>query len=274
MEYACENSYWASVYDVLYFNDGGMSVQYNVKVDVFEGPLDLLLHLINRFEIDIYDIPVADITEQYLLYIHAMKELQLDVASEYLVMAATLLAIKSKMLLPKQEEDFSSELELIDEEDPRDELMQKLIEYRKYKEAAHELKEMEKERSQIFTKPPSDLSKFAEKLPDTTKPLDVNIYDMLAAFQKLLRRKKLQRPLHTKVARTEIPIETRMEEIIQELKTIKGKKNFFDLFPYQDKEHIVVTFLAILELMKKNLVFIEQEDNFADILVSGVKEVC
>lgn len=247
-----------------------MNVQYNVKVDVFEGPLDLLLHLINRFEIDIYDIPVAEITEQYMLYIHAMKELQLDVASEYLVMAATLLAIKSKMLLPKQEEDFSDELLDEAEDDPRDELMQKLIEYRKYKEAAYELKELEKERNQIFTKPPSDLTEYVEKNSEVNRSLDVNIYDMLGAYQKLLRRKKLQKPLHTKVSRAEIPIEMRMKEIIQELKTFKGKKNFFDLFPYPEKEHIVVTFLAILELMKKNLIVIEQENNFADILISGI----
>ena len=113
---------------------------YSVKVDAFEGPLDLLLHLINQEELDIYDIPVARITDQYLHYIHTMNDLELDIASEYLVMAATLLAIKSKMLLPKESTElFEDEWSMDAEDDPRDELMYQLIEYRKYKEAAETL---------------------------------------------------------------------------------------------------------------------------------------
>ncbi|MGJ7919928.1 segregation/condensation protein A [Neobacillus sp. LXY-4] len=248
-------------------------MQYNVKIDAFEGPLDLLLHLINRLEIDIYDIPVSEITEQYLLYIHAMKELQLDVASEYLVMAATLLAIKSKMLLPKYEEEILDEdLELEYEDDPRDELVERLIEYRKYKEAAQDLKTLEEQRSLIYTKAPSDLSDLTT-VRQETKDLNVSLYDMLGAFQKLLRRKKLQKPLPTKITKQEIPIQTRMNEIIIELKNIKGRKNFFDLFPYPDRGHIVVTFLAILELMKRKEINVEQEQNFADIFVSACEGV-
>jgi segregation and condensation protein A len=246
-----------------------MKVQYNVKIESFEGPLDLLLHLINRLEIDIYDIPVAEITEQYMLFIRAMKELELDVASEYLVMAATLLAIKSKMLLPKQEEIFEEDLVSdYEDDDPREELMHRLIEYRKYKEAAQDLKLLEEERSHVYTKPPSDMSEYSNQSDFQPQTLDVNLYDMLGAFQKLLRRKKLQKPMSTKITRQEIPIEKRMEEIIIELKNGVGKKNFFDLFPYHIKDHIVVTFLAILELMKNDRVFIEQEDNFSDIFVS------
>ncbi|MCA1030583.1 segregation/condensation protein A [Bacillus timonensis] len=248
-------------------------MQYNVKIDAFEGPLDLLLHLINRLEIDIYDIQVAAITEQYMLYIQAMKELQLDVASEYLVMAATLLAIKSKMLLPKQEIDMNDDLHLELEEDPREELMQRLIEYRKYKEAALDLKSLEHERGQVYTKPPSDLSEFSKEVKNDYSNLDVNLYDMLGALQKLLRRKKLQKPMHTKIARQEVPIEQRMNEILEELKTYKKRINFFHLFPHQEKVHIVVTFLAILELMKKNLILIEQENNFSEIFISSKEEV-
>jgi segregation and condensation protein A len=249
--------------------NGGMNVQYNVKIDAFEGPLDLLLHLINRYEIDIYNIPVSEITGQYMEYIHAMQELQLDIASEYLVMAATLLAIKSKMLLPKHEEELLDE-EISDlAEDPREELMHRLLEYKKYKEAAHELKKREEDRSLLFTKPPSDMSAYASELEIEKRPLDVTVYDMLGALSKLLRRKKLQKPLHTKVARQEIPIERRMEEILGELQKTKTRKSFFDLFPYYDREHIVVTFLAILELMKKDLIIIEQERNFADIFIAS-----
>jgi segregation and condensation protein A len=244
-------------------------VHYNVKIDVFEGPLDLLLHLINRLEIDIYDIPVAQITEQYLMYIKTMTELKLDLASEFLVMAATLLAIKSQMLLPKQEiETFEEDIPF--DEDPRNELVERLIEYRKYKEAAHDLKEMEEERSLMYTKPPSDLTEFAkDKLPEK-KEIHVSLYDMLAAFQKLMRRKKLQRPLTTKIARQEISIEKRMLEILNDLKEFQGRKNFNDLFPFPDKEHIVVTFLAILELIKRKEIDVEQTQNFGEIFVEAV----
>lgn len=249
-------------------------MQYNVKIDAFEGPLDLLLHLINRLEIDIYDIPVSEITEQYLMYIHTMKELQLDVASEFLVMAATLLAIKSKMLLPKHEEELhDEEFELESDVDPRDELVERLIEYRKYKEAAQDLKSLEEERSLIYTKAPSDLSEITSTIKQDTKELNVSLYDMLGAFQKLLRRKKLQKPIPTKITKQEIPIQTRMNEILSELKTFKGRRSFFELFPYRERGHIVVTFLAILELMKRKEIHVEQEHNFSDIFVSAsVKE--
>jgi len=258
-----------SILDGSGFENGGMKVQYSVKIDAFEGPLDLLLHLINRYEIDIYNIPVAEITEQYMNYIHAMQELELDIASEYLVMAATLLAIKSKMLLPKHEEELADDMVEAYEEDPREELLHRLLEYKKFKEAAQELKKREEERALLFTKPPSDLSAFAAESEAEMRPLDVSIYDMLGALSKLMRRKKLQKPLQTKITRQEISIEKRMDEIILELKKENKRKNFNELFPYFERGHIVVTFLAILELMKKNLIIIEQERNFADIFISS-----
>src|SRR5690554_302156 len=136
-----------------------MADSYKVKLETFEGPLDLLLHLVNELEIDIYDIPVAEITEQYLNYIHTMQRIELNIASEYLVMAATLLEIKSAMLLPKkeviQEDDY--------EEDPREDLVNRLIEYRKYKEAAEQLKEKELEENQLFTRPPIQLDEWITK---------------------------------------------------------------------------------------------------------------
>lgn len=162
---------------------------YEVKLEAFTGPLDLLLHLIHRLEIDIYDIPMAELTAQYIDHIHAMKELELNEASEYLVMAATLLAIKSRMLLPIHEGEIEDAEFEVDAPDPREELVTKLIEYKKYKEAATELKNLESERAQVFTRPPSDLSGF---IPDEQLVLfdvNVNVYDMLSAFQKMLRRK-------------------------------------------------------------------------------------
>ncbi|WLR49634.1 segregation/condensation protein A [Bacillus tianshenii] len=247
-------------------------MEYNVKIDAFEGPLDLLLHLINRYEIDIYDIPVAQITEQYMGYIHAMQELRLDVASEYLVMAATLLAIKSQMLLPSYEEEIlDDELEMgQDEEDPREELMRRLIEYRKYKQAAETLQDFEAERSQIYTRPPAVVE--VEEGERAENPVEgVSLYDMLGALQKLMKRKRIDSLKETKVTRQEIPIQARMKEIITTIRQNKGKQNFYSLFPYPDKSHIVVTFLAVLELMKNQQIICMQEKNFEDIWLYGTE---
>ncbi|PKC51255.1 segregation and condensation protein ScpA, partial [Rhizophagus irregularis] len=129
-------------------------MSYEVKLDAFTGPLDLLLHLIHRLEIDIYDIPMAELTAQYIDHIHAMQELELNEASEYLVMAATLLAIKSRMLLPIHEGEMEDAEFEVDGPDPREELVNKLIEYKRYKEAAYELKNLESDRALVFTRPP------------------------------------------------------------------------------------------------------------------------
>lgn len=240
-------------------------MEYNVKIDLFEGPLDLLLHLINRYEINIYDIPVKVITEQYLFYIHTMKELQLDVASEYLVMAATLLAIKSKMLLPPtNNEEDDEELFFDDGEDPRDALVEQLLEYKKYKEAATVLKEKEEERGLLFTKAPSDLSDYTSK-ESITSLAPLSVYDLIGAYQKLLRRKKLKRPLQTTITKQDIPIEERMNEILKRIS--KSRTRFEDLFPYEDKFEIVITFLSILELMKTNKIHVEQQSNFSSIYI-------
>ena len=246
-------------------------MSYNIKIDAFEGPMDLLLHLINRLEIDIYDIPMAEITDQYLGYIHTMQHLELDIASEYLVMAATLLAIKSKMLLPKHEDEpILDENDEGYELDPRDELVEKLLEYKKYKQAASSFKSLEEERSLMFTKPPSDLSEYVKEAVVDHQNLDVSLYDMLGALQKLLRRQKLQKPLLTKVTKQEISIEKRMTEILYDLHSFKGRrKNFYELFSEPVKGHVIITFLALLELMKKNEVIVEQQNNFSEIWIAA-----
>lgn len=250
-------------------------MQYSVKLDAFEGPLDLLLHLINRYEIDIYDIPVSKITEQYLLYIHTMKELQLDIASEYLVMAATLLSIKSKMLLPERESEELFDDEQLDyEEDPRDELMERLIEYKQFKEAASSLKEKESDRAQIFSKPPTSMELQLNELENERElTIDVSLYDMLSALQKLMKRNKIQKPVQAKITRQEISIEDKMSDVLNQLSLSKGRKNFLDFFDNPDKGVVVTTFLAVLELMKTKKVIVEQENNFKDLFVQKVDEV-
>ncbi|MBM7569776.1 segregation/condensation protein A [Aquibacillus albus] len=239
-----------------------MHSTYQVKLDAFEGPLDLLLHLINQYEIDIYDIPVAQITEQYMVYIRTMQQLELNIASEYLVMAATLLAIKSQQLLPNQELELEDEQY---EEDPREELMRRLIEYRKYKDAAYQLKEKELDANQIYTRPPKAFEEFNEK--PTVVQGELSIYDMIAAMSKVFQRKQWNQPIETKIQRSEIPIKQRMEEVLVQVRKKKTGVKFFELFPFPSRSHIVVTFIAILELMKSREIYCVQENHFEELLV-------
>ena len=247
-------------------------MSYEVKTEAFEGPLDLLLHLINRLEIDIYDIKMAEITSQYMEHIHAMRVLELNEASEYLVMAATLLSIKSKMLLPIHQDDEMEDDFDISMNDPRDELVLKLIEYKKYKEAASSLHELEESRNLFYTRPPTDLSEYQDNQQLALFELEVNVYDMLGAFQKMLRRKQMNAPLQTRVSRQEISIKDQMKSVVSILKSNGGRLSFYDLFPTRDKTTIVTTFLSLLELMKRQIVQVEQKHNFEDLLVQLRKE--
>lgn len=245
-------------------------MQYSVKLQTFEGPLDLLLHLIQKNDLDLYDIPVKEITEQYMIYIRTMQILQLDIASEYLVMAATLLHMKSQMLLPAQEEEIGEDdLEYEDSEYLREELMQRLIEYKKFKEAAGELKEREKVRSDLFSKPMSDLTPFLKDDHDSegASSMNVSIYDMLQAFQKMMKRKQKPISAFSKIQREDIPIDEKMAQIMAELSRSQGKKRFSELFEKEERYHVVIVFLALLELMKANVVVCDQENNFADIMI-------
>ncbi|MFM1652774.1 segregation/condensation protein A [Brevibacillus sp. B_LB10_24] len=242
-------------------------MSYSIKLDSFEGPLDLLLHLIDKAEVDIYDIPIAEITEQYLQTIHAMQELQLEVASEFVVMAATLLSIKSKMLLPKKEEHvFQPLLDIdVEEVDPRDELVQRLLEYKRFKLIAEQLREMETGRSQVFTRPAEDLTPYIRE--EEPPVVGVTLYDLMSALEKLLARKRDDEPM-TKVSRDEVSIKDRMKEIRQLLKVGGGMIRFFQLFsPSASRTEIVTTFLALLELMKAKRVTCVQNQLFTDILI-------
>ncbi|GAA4709429.1 segregation/condensation protein A [Brevibacillus fulvus] len=244
-------------------------MSYSIKLESFEGPLDLLLHLIDKAEVDIYDIPIAEITEQYLSTIDTMHALQLDVASEFVVMAATLLSIKSKMLLPKKEEHvFQPLFEMdVEEVDPREELVQRLLEYKRYKQLAEQLREMEIGRSQVYTRPPEDLTPFIKEEEKTIQ--DVTLYDLLSALEKMVQRIKTKEPL-TKVSRDEISIKDRMREIREMLRAGGGMVRFSQLFAVSaSRTEIVTTFLALLELMKAKQVTCIQNQLFQDILISG-----
>lgn len=235
-------------------------MDYKITIDNFSGPLDLLLHFIKQSDIDITEISILEITKQYLDYIEQQERMNLNIASEYLVMAATLIEMKSHILLPKrkQEEDDTFE------EDPREVLIQRLIEYKKYKEMTKSFKELESERNTIYTKLPEDLRAFQEV--DTNYEGDVGLEDLLKAFQKFLDRKKLEKPLVTKVTKKELSVSKRSTEIRTLLKK-KGKVEFEELFEIYNKEYVVVTFLSILDMAKKQELTIKQEENFSKIVV-------
>lgn len=245
----------------------------DIKLDTFEGPLDLLLHLIDRAEVDIYDIPVVEITDQYMSHLYIMQELQLDVASEFLVMAATLLAIKSKMLLPKREEAMYDEWGIEpyeEEEDPREELVQRLLEYKKYKKLAETFREREKEQSRVYTRPAEDLSQF---IPEEENPIsNVTIYDLVDALQKAFKRVN-RKEQTVKVQRDEISLKDRIAEIDKLLTVAGGQVYFSQLFTEKEsKIEIVTTFLALLEMMKKRTVACQQDGLFAEIVVLRMQE--
>lgn len=245
-----------------------MNVTFKLKV--FEGPLDLLLHLIDQAEIDIYDIPIHEITEQYLEYLATMQELELEVTSEFLVMAATLLSIKSKMLLPKPpaEPDFDDPWMEEDGEDPRAELVQRLIEYRKYKEIAEQLREREEQRSLVVTREPIDLSPYMKNIPDN--PVEgLTPADLLLAFRKVLR-KQAGRNLVAKIRRDELSVKDRIRQVVEVLREQGGKLMFSSLLgDMRTREDVVVTFLALLELMKMKKVVCYQYNLFEDIVIQA-----
>ena len=231
-------------------------MSYEVRIDAFEGPLDLLLHLLKEAKVNIYDIKIAEITQQYLDYIHAMEDLKLEIASEYLVMAATLIEIKSKSLLPKQVVEIEDEYE----EDSREALIQRLVEYQQYKEVTKELRELEEERGQFFTKPPIDFSDYIDQ--EAKLPQNLQVEQLISAFEKLLRRHKL--------AKQNISVEERMRSLGQQLK-YKKRVAFISLFDRFDKEYIVVTFLALLELVKGNQISISQQNYYEDLYISSLE---
>ena len=237
-------------------------MEYEVKIDSFEGPLDLLLHLVKESKVDIWDIKIVDITEQYLNYIQAMEKLNLNIASEYLVMASELIEMKSKMLLPRIKDE-----EEMEEEDPREVLIRRLVEYQKYKDMTKNFKELESLRHEFYTKAPESLKEYAEE--GTVVSGEVTLDDLMLAFQKFLERKKASQPLSTTVTKKEITVEERRKSIRSILKK-KGKVDFFELFEVVTKEYIVVTFLAILEMARKSEVMIYQENDFEQIIVEVV----
>ena len=247
-----------------------MSV-YQVKLPIFEGPFDLLYHLIEEQKLNIWDIPIASITAQYLDYIHMMEILDMEVASGFLVMAATLLEIKSKTLLPQDkpedmpdDDDFDEEMF---EEDARLQLVEKLLEYRKFKMVAQQLREMERSASRIFTR-----SSKVERQPEEILEVNIGALDLLNIYQGLVKR-RINPPIH-RVVLEKIGIVDRIKEIKNMLRSFKGSLNFSELLKDKNSRYDqVLSFMAILEMSKAGEISILQPGNFKPIKLKSLKTV-
>ncbi len=230
---------------------------YKVKLEIFEGPLDLLLYLIKKEEIDIYDIPIAKITDQYLEYMELMKLLDLNIAGEFLVMAATLIHIKSKMLLPPEQVEGEEK----EEEDPRAELVKRLLEYKKFKEAASQLSQMESHHKHFFSRvgPGANI----DELEVTSGFFEASLFDLITAFTKVL--KDVPKEAFHQVIKDEFTVSEKIHDILHML--VKSKVMYFnDLFKAARTKYEVITiFLALLELIKIMEVVVRQLTPFGEI---------
>ncbi|MFB9769515.1 segregation and condensation protein A [Lactiplantibacillus modestisalitolerans] len=226
-----------------------------IKISEFEGPLDLLLHLIRQNKMDIYDIPIAAITQQYLDYLHSMQQLKLDIAGDYLVMAATLMTIKSRYLLPQPEPEDDLDADEA-EDDPRDALVAQLLAYKVYQEAAGELRVKEQARHQHFTRAamlvPKDVA-----TPQLTAGITLD--DLQSAFRQLVAKRRRARPLTKTVTTETINIDERMTQIKTRVAGAPQGVNFADLFEVTaSDEMLVTTFMAVLELTKQAQLVLRQ----------------
>lgn len=226
------------------------------NVERFEGPLDLMLHLIREQELDIFDLDLDILTRQYLLYIEQMENLELEVESEYLVELATLVEYKSKKLIPKDESRIEDEYE----EDPKERLVKRLLEYQKYKEISKTLYEAYSDRSYQLSKPISDGEEF--KAEETNSPYDGNPNDLLKAMSRVIRRLELSKPIETKYTSKELSVDDRILVIKARLKDLGDNFNFETLTEDCKEVHeVIVTFLAVLDLAKNHILFFTTDEN-------------
>jgi len=240
-------------------------MSYKIKLEIFEGPLDLLLYLVKKDHLNIYDIPIAQVTEQYLSYLELMRLLDLNIAGEFLVMTATLVQIKSKMLLPQPPQESFEELQ----EDPRLELARRLEEYQRFKEIAQGLREMEENQQQVFKRPKVEPQTFLGQ-EDKEVYFEASIFDLINVFSKAL--KDAPRELFYEVVKDEFTMEEKIHQILHLLVNEPAIKlqSLFD--KAKNKFEIIVTFLAILELIRLKEIIVRQKSLFSDIEVLRNKE--
>ncbi len=246
-------------------------MSYKIKLQVFEGPLDLLIYLVKKDHLNIYDIPIAQVTEQYLAYLELMKLLDLNIAGEFLVMAATLMQIKSKMLLPADETKGPEE----EVEDPRAELVRRLLEYEKFKEIAENLRKRESERQELFSRPKAQFSKEkeaegAEKDIPEEVYFEASLFDLISAFSRAMEN--VPKDIFYEVIKDEFTVEEKIHQTLHYL-LVKSRIGLGELFAQaKNKVEIVVTFLAVLELIRMKEALAVQKGPFQDIEIIRNKE--
>lgn len=242
---------------------------YRVQLNNFEGPLDLLLFFIKRDELDIYDIPISYITEQFLEFVNLMEELDIDVASEFVLMASVLMSVKAKMMLPREDLDT----EVIDETDPRYELVQKLLEYKRYKEMAEKMADIDEETRKKYTRGFYEADD-VEKQATGEALKDVTLFDLISAFKKVLTDIERKNIVH-RVERVEATIEQQASYVLKTLQT-GGKQSFQKLcMAITNRVIVVVTFLAVLEMIKEQQInlFLEEDPTEFYIDLKPVNEI-
>jgi segregation and condensation protein A len=236
-------------------------MEYSVNINVFQGPFDLLYHLIEKKEIDIYDIPIAEITDQYIEYLEQMIQFNMNVASEFILMASTLIEIKSQMLLPQKEKS----------EDPRQELVNKLLEYKLFKDVSETLKKYEDESSYFFSKPKEELALTSDVKVEQLSLNEINIYELYNVFLSLIKNQNIKIvPEDTfKVYRENYSVKDCVDELLNKLK-LSGRVSLFSTFREKQqitKEYVITTFLAVLEISNKQGMKIYQDDTYSDIII-------
>lgn len=238
-------------------------MDYSVNINVFQGPFDLLFHLIEKKEIDIYDIPISEITDQYLDYLEQMMQFNMNVASEFIFMAATLIEIKSQMLLPQKEK----------EEDPRQELVTKLLEYKLFKDVSEELKKFEDESSFYFSKPREEMAITNDVKTEQLSLNEINVYELYNVYLSLIKKQnfKIEHEEKFKVYRENYRVKDCMDELIKKVKKF-GRVSLFSTFREREsisKEYVITIFLAVLELSNKQGMKIYQNNTYSDIIISS-----
>jgi segregation and condensation protein A len=245
-----------------------MSADYKVQLEVFEGPLDLLLHLIKKDEVDIYNIPIAKITAQYMVYLDLMKMVIPDVAGEFVVMGATLMYIKSRMLLP-QDQQVTDPDAPADELDPRWDLIRQLVEYKKFKEAAEHLQQKAFFQENVYARHQSTLG-FETPTEDAQVMGDVSIFDLLNAFNRALKRTEQAEDLR-EIFEDRFTVSDKIDFILK-LTTVEDKTSFSKLFEgMATRTEIIVTFLALLELIRLKQIRVAQSESFGEIDIIRIK---
>lgn len=238
-------------------------MEYSVNLNMFQGPFDLLFHLIETKEIDIYDIPISEITEQYLEYLERMRQFNMNITSEFILMAATLIEIKSQMLLPKKEKD----------EDPRLDLVNKLLEYKLFKDMTEKFKEFENESSYYFSKPKEEMCLTSDAKIEQLSLNEFNIYELFNIYCSLIKNKniKIEKENSYKIYKENYSIKDCVEYLMKKIKKY-GRISLFSTLKEQGsvtKEYVITTFLAILELSNKQGMKIYQNYTYSDILITA-----